>query len=546
MARSRRSAVGRALVASVALVTLGAGCGRDDEPSSSAPQEPSATSDDATATEGTHSDSPATGNTAAPGDDSDSPGPASTDPAAPTDPSSSDPAAATGSPAPTDGTDAPATSPPAEASPLPPLPDPAPALPCDGDTVLCVDAGASAGAGDGTAAQPFTSVADARGAARAGATVQVAAGTYAEPVVFAGVQDLRLIGGFAAGGDFSARDSQANETVLMGTSESSVVSITASSNIHVEGFRLTGGGGSTDTYNWYGGGVHIDYDSTDVAIVGNRIDSNAVDQGDDPGATLGGGIASYGSRVSIVGNVIENNRAGRGSGISAQGSTTIQGNTVNNNVSVGDHGGGLYVYGEASILGNHIEGNSVGETLGYGWGGGIIVYGDETTATLQGNVVTGNLAVAAGSGVFIDDGADATLTDELYYANECTINGGAGMFVDSGGVTTTVAHLVNVTIAQHDCPNSDGRGALRVEISVAEHEPCEVTVTRSIVWGNGGDDIVSEGCNLTVTNTDAEQAVDGEGNISADPMFMDPAGGDFSLDPDSPARGLGATERSQS
>ena len=66
-------------------------------------------------------------------------------------------------------------------------------------------------------------------------------------------------------------------------------------------------------------------------------------------------------------------------------------------------------------------------------------------------------------------------------------------------------------------------------------------MTKSIFWGNGGDDVVVGGCNLTVTHSDTEEAIDGEGNISDDPMFVDPASGDFSLDPASPAAGLGAT-----
>ena len=144
------------------------------------------------------------------------------------------------------------------------------------------------------------------------------------------------------------------------------------------------------------------------------------------------------------------------------------------------------------------------------------------------------------------DGADATLTDELYYANECNIDGGTEMLVDSGGETPTVADLVNVTIAQTDCPNSSYGGALSIGISQADAPPCEVTVTKSILWGNNGVDVVSAGCNLTVTNSDTEQGVDGEGNISIDPMFVDPASGDFSLDPASPAAGLGATEGSSS
>ncbi len=218
---------------------------------------------------------------------------------------------------------------------------------------------------------------------------------------------------------------------------------------------------------------------------------------------------------------------------------------MNGNVSVGDHGGGLYLYGEVSVLGNHIEGNRVGEVLGYGWGGGIIVYGDEHDRHAPGQRDHRQLRRRRRLGVFIDDGADATLTDELYYANECSLDGGAGVLVDSGGQTPTEARLVNVTIADHDCPNSGNGGALLVEISEATDPPCEVTVTTSILWGNGADDVKSLGCNLTVTNSDTEQAIDGDGNISVDPMFVDPASGDFSLDPASPAAGLGATERSR-
>jgi hypothetical protein len=498
----------RVVLGPVALVVLASACGGDDDTASPAASTVSITQPS------TIDGDPSASST------SDEPTPD------PTDPDSAD------------STSAPQID--VEVAPLPPLPAPTEAQPCDGTTVLCVDSVAATD-GDGTAGRPFTTITAALTAAGSGATVQVAAGTYAEPVAFAGASDMTLIGGFTAGGDFSARDAATNETVLQGTDDTSVVSITGSQGIRIEGFRLTGGGGSTDSYNWYGGGVHVDYESSDVSIVGNRIDSNAVDRGDDPGATVGGGIATFGSNVSIIGNVIENNRAGRGSGISAQGaSTIIQGNVVNHNVSVGDHGGGIYVFGDVRVLDNHIEGNTVGEQLGYGWGGGIIVYGDETSATLQGNVITDNLAAAAGSGVFIDEGADATLIDELYYANRCPLDGGTEMLVDSGGQTTTVADLVNVTMAETDCPDAGNGAALLVEISVADHPPCEVTVTKSIFWGNQGDDVKSLGCNLTITDSVLEQAFDGQGIINANPMFVDAANGDFSLDPASPALGLGA------
>lgn len=509
-----------ALVALLSLAVVGAGCGSDDAPAGSDPPSSASVVSESAASTGADSDTgPTTDDTVDAGETSN--------------------AAGTTTPATDDSgqTDI-------GAEPLPPLPDPAPALACDGSTVLCVDASAGDGGG-GTADAPLVSIREAIAVAGPGATIQVAAGIYAEPIVLDGVSDLSIVGGFVTGGDFTARDAQTDDTVLQGTDEASVVSITGSSGIHVEGFRITGGGGSTDTYSWFGGGVHVDAASSGVAVVGNRIHANAVDHGDDPTSTFGGGIATYGTDVTIVGNVIEANGAGRGSGIAAiGGSTTIQRNVVRDNVSVGDHGGGVYAAGDVRILGNRIEGNRVGEALGYGWGGGIIVFGDDTSATLQGNVVTGNLAVGAGSGVFVDDGADATLVDEIYAANLCTTDGGTQMLVDTGGETTTVAELRNVTITATDCPDAGNGGAVLIAASDPAATPCSVSITSSILWGNRADDVQVSGCELTITDSVVEQpldaAVDGGGNLGVDPMFVDPAAGDYTLDPTSPALGRGA------
>jgi hypothetical protein len=427
-------------------------------------------------------------------------------------------------------------------APLPPLPDPAPALPCDGAAVLCVDAAAGAAAPDGSAQQPFAAVGDAVAAAGPATTVQVAAGVYEESVTVTGTEDLRLVGGFPPG-DFSLRDPAVHETRLQGAGDRAVVAVVESRGVHLEGFRLTGGGGSDNGYRIRGGGVFVDETASDTSIVANRIDGNGVDRGADPGDSHGGGIAAYGAgTTTIVGNVIENNRGGRGAGIAAGGTVVVRGNTVTGNVGVGDHGGGLYLYGQVSVIGNRVEGNSIGTgpVLGtdYGWGGGAIVFGDETSAEFRGNVVTGNTALSAGSGVFVDDGADATLVGELYYANVCNLDGGVGLFVDSGGQTPTVVQVANVTIAGHDCPeSSSGGNALLAGVSDEDAPLTQVSVSvaSSIFWDNAGMDVRSTGPQIQVTYSLSEEPVDGTGNVRGDPLFVDAVAADFHLGPGSPA-----------
>jgi hypothetical protein len=433
------------------------------------------------------------------------------------------------------------TGPRPEAAQLPPLLEPAPALECTGSTVLCVDATAGGSAPSGAAEQLFTTVTAAVAVAGPGAVIQVAAGEYEESLQLDSVSDLRLVGGFPSGGDFSSRDPEANETVLRGDAENAVINITASTKIHVEGFRLTGGGGYDDGYGIEGGGVFINNESSEISIIANRIDGNAIDHGSDPSETRGGGISSTGTDVEIIGNVIQDNRGGRGAGIAAVGTTTlIDGNTVVDNYGVGDHGGGMWLAGELTVTRNHVEGNIIGVDIGYGWGGGIIVFNEGSVATLRGNVVTGNLAPSYGSGVFIDDGARAALVGELYYANQCSYEGGAGLFVDSGGPTATVADLDHVTIAEHDCPEaSQGGNAIYASRNPGDPRPI-VTVSNSILYGNAGSDVLSLDAEIRITSTlTEEEGIEGDGNITGDPMFTEPAAGDFTLRSSSPAIGAG-------
>ena len=243
---------------------------------------------------------------------------------------------------------------------------------------------------------------------------------------------------------------------------------------------------------------------------------------------LGGGIYAENANVTIRNNVIRNNRSGRGGGIAIiGGKVSIRGNTVQDNTGVSDHGGGLYIAApQVEITRNLIMGNEIGRALGYGWGGGIIVFNEGSSALLSFNTVTENYAPSVGSGVFIDDGAQATLDHELIYNNVCPdggTTGGVGVYVDGYAELGSHVTLIHTTVAGHNCTTMGGNG-LYVEAYSG------VTIRNSIFWGNGGDDFfVDATSQLTATYTTAAEALPGVGNLSSDPLFADPGQHDYHL-----------------
>lgn len=390
--------------------------------------------------------------------------------------------------------------------------------------------GSNAGAEQGTAASPFRTVQAAIDAAGAGDVIRVAAGTYAENVRIER-KAIVLEGGYSSAW---VRDVAANTTTLAGPGGNAVVTL-IEADATIDGFRITGGRGSTEElpYAYHGGGIYSRDGSP--TIRNNLIEGNDIRSADPPSDyNLGGGIYVYGAaRATILNNTIRNNFAGRGAGIAVVGQAAlIQGNVVEGNTAVGDHGGGLFVaVVNAQITQNVLRGNEVGRDLGYGWGGGLIFLGSGNSAEISFNTVYDNFAAAYGAGEFIDEGGRADIHHELIFRNRSKdgCEAVSAIAVDGGEGIGSEATIRHCTVVGNVCENAVRGNGLQVEgLST-------VRVSNCIFWSNAADDFsVDQTSTLSVSYTCSQEAMAGTGNLSSDPRFVNAAGDNYHLAAGSP------------
>ncbi|NEX16047.1 MAG: hypothetical protein C1943_05280 [Halochromatium sp.] len=413
-----------------------------------------------------------------------------------------------------------------------------------------VDDDNQTGTEDGTRFAPFIRIQTAIDTAASGDTIAVAAGVYDEALTIA---DKRLLlqGGFAGatpqqyasgqGGDFITRFAGDDSSRINGQPQAPTIRIEGeSSGSSIDGFTITGGQRGIELPDW----PILD----GLSISNNRIEGNGLS---DPAPDVGGGLAlGTHTNTRVISNQILGNRAGRGGGIGGGGTDLIlQGNTIRGNEGISDHGGGAYLWGTGTIVGNLIADNRIGEALGYGWGGGLIVFGNgpegRTQMRISGNRFVGNLAPSAGGAVFIDDDAIAWFDHNLVYRNRTEDPfGGSALYVDcldpAIGSRVEVDH--STFVANGDPAMPDTMSPIRIDCS-------DLQVRNSIIWGNSGNAFhLFDSASLTVRYSLiqsgwAELLPDDEGGfvihpeawpglgnlVDIDPLFADPAQDDYHL-----------------
>lgn len=229
---------------------------------------------------------------------------------------------------------------------------------------------------------------------------------------------------------------------------------------------------------------------------------------------------------------------GPGGGISVGGNATLREVTVRNCGCWENFGGGVIVGGAALFEDCVFEGNGVGTEIGYTefGGGGVACAGG--SPTFRRCVFRGNYARDGGGGLGVYGTATPVFEDVLFLGNASDI-GGSIIVRDASPTFRRTTVLDNRF--EPDGDTADGPSAIHCIDASPTFEQVIVAYSEQGVglWADAGS-ALSLSCSDVFANPGGNYGgvlVDqtgANGNISADPLFCDAAGGDYSLDGSSP------------
>ncbi|MCK4338551.1 MAG: right-handed parallel beta-helix repeat-containing protein [Candidatus Cloacimonetes bacterium] len=154
--------------------------------------------------------------------------------------------------------------------------------------------------------------------------------------------------------------------------------------------------------------------------------------------------------------------------------------------------------------------------------GGAIYCINSSSILIKNCAIQNNRTCGRGGGIFCEWYSNPTLINVTISRNYAD-NRGGGIFCD----WYSSPSLVNVTISENNANHFSG--------AITCYNHSSPTITNCILWNNSPTEFyLIYGSSVTVTYSDIMGGWTGEGNINADPLFVDPDNGDFHLTEDSP------------
>ncbi|MGA1874687.1 MAG: right-handed parallel beta-helix repeat-containing protein [bacterium] len=232
---------------------------------------------------------------------------------------------------------------------------------------------------------------------------------------------------------------------------------------------------------------------------------------------VGGGISCYKSSPTITNCMIRHNSAHEGGGISChESSPTISNCTISRNSA--KYGGGIWCQNSSSPM---ITDCTISRNSAY-FGSGISC--DESSPTISNCTISQNSTFengeGYGGGICCWISSSPMITNCIISQNSAGWGGGVYCFYSSPMIT-------NCTISRNSAKYGGG-----ISCSTYPSAYASAIVMNCILWSNSPNEI--HGGTSSISYSDVQGGYTGEGNINADPLFVDANGGDYHLRPNSP------------